>query len=126
MRIMRIGCIACVLLCVPVLASAQTVIRSLEWDQIGANETLANVQAYTTTLKIDAGAVMQIAPVCTAQGPGVHCVYTPLLLASGVHTLTLTETNIAGSASTGALTYTPGVAPAAPTSITVTIKITVP
>lgn len=119
-RILAIGCLIAVV--TAGLVHAQTITQSLEWDH--ATDTLANIQAYTFTLKIDAGPVVQIAPTCVAQAPTAHC-KTPITLASGTHVLIVTATNANGTAS-GTLNYVPGQQPSGPVNIVIVTKITVP
>lgn len=113
-----LGC----LMGVSVPASAQTVTRSLAWTQSG--DTLTSVNGYTFSQKIDAAQATQITPTCQTAGVNVTCA-SPIVLTSGTHTIILTATNAAGSAS-ATLNYVPPPAPTTPVSVQITIQITVP
>jgi hypothetical protein len=103
-------------------AHAQTVSRTLTWTQL--NDQIGTVNGYTFTVKLDAAAAVQVTPVCQSAGANVTCA-TPIVLTSGSHTITVTATNAGGSAS-GTLNYVPPAGPTTPTSVQITIQITVP
>lgn len=107
------------------LAFSQTVTQSLQWDQgFTGTLTLADVQAFTYTLKIDATAATSATVTCIA-GASVPRCSTPINLAAGPHTLVITATNMNGTAS-GTLNYVPGASPTGPVNITIVTNITVP
>jgi putative flippase GtrA len=111
-----------VLLLAPRLVVAQTVSTSLVWSHVP--DTLAHVNGYTFTQKIDAAAATVITPTCVAAGANVNC-STPIVLTPGNHTIVVTATNAAGTAS-GTLNYVAPASPTQPVSIAITIQITVP
>lgn len=106
----------------PAVVAAQTVNRNLEWDHLA--DTLARVNGYVFTLKIDAAAATAITPQCQTAGADVHC-KTPITLTPGNHTIVVSATN-ANTTSSGTLNYVPPPAPSTPVNITITISITVP
>jgi hypothetical protein len=118
------GLLALLLLAAPL--GAQTVTKSLEWDE---PEAIAVVSTFITTVKIDAASAVQVTPTySTATAPGMltHG-KTPITLTAGTHTIVLTVTNPSGvSASAAPLNYNPGVAPGTPVSVVITVTITVP
>ena len=116
MRISLLGLL--VLLLSVVSASAQTVTRTLNWNQ--PNATLAEVQGYTYTTQVDAAPPVITKPSCVAGTP-VTCT-APITFASGPHTITLTAINAFGQASASLS----GAPPSTPISVTVTIAVTIP
>lgn len=101
---------------------AQTITDTLTWTQ--PSDTLANVNTYTFSLKIDTGTAAQITATCATAGVNVNCT-SPITLSAGNHTVVLTATDSAGSA-VGTLNYTAPNLPTTPGSIVVRIVITVP
>lgn len=97
---------------------AQTVTRTLNWNQ--PNATLAEVQALVYTSQVDSLTPVILKPSCLAGTP-VTCT-APIVFTSGPHTITLTATNAFGSASVS-LTGAP---PNSPVAISITISVTVP
>lgn len=69
-------------------------------------------------------AATAITPTCQTAGANVTC-QTPIVLTSGTHTIIVTATNAGGSAS-GTLNYVPPAGPTTPSSLQITIQITVP
>ena len=104
--------------------SAQTSTLTLGWDQpVTAPAGIAEVNAYTYALKINAAAAVQVVQACVA-GAVIKCT-TPLpsTVKSG-DVLTLTASNGLGSASAPPLTVGGGAS--APVNVTVIVKVTVP
>lgn len=104
------------------LAQAATVVDTLTWTQ--PNDTIANVNTYVFSLTLDTAAPVQVTATCATAGVNVNC-STPITLTPGNHTITLTATDAAGSAS-GSLSYVAPPLPTTPGSVTVRIVITVP
>lgn len=115
---MRTSVLFVIVLLAAVSAQAQTVTRTLNWNQ--PNATLAEVQGYTYTTQVDAAPPVITKPSCVAGTP-VTCT-APITFASGPHTITLTAINAFGQASVSLS----GAPPSAPVSVTVTISVTVP
>lgn len=100
---------------------AQTAVAKLQWTQnnLTSTATLADIQGYTYTLKVDGGPAQLLTATCVAP---LTCTAPLPTMASGTHTLALTATNAFGSGST-TLNGTP---PANPINVTVTVSVTVP
>lgn len=120
---MKTRLLALALVFAAVAAQAQTVGKTLAWTQ--QNEALATVSTYTWALKIDAAPATAATATCQTAGANVTCT-TPITLTAGNHTVVLTAINAAGLSASGTLNYVPGVAPATPSNIQITIQITVP
>lgn len=112
-----------VLLLLPRLAHAQTVVQSAEWDFL--NSTTAALSGFTYTSQVNTGAVVLVTPTCANASVNVHCSYpvTPALKSGD--TVTLTIFNAGGVANALKTTFAPG-AVIATSGFTITIKITVP
>ncbi len=91
------------------------------WDEA---DTLVNINSYVYSLKIDSATATQLVATCAVVSTNVHCT-SPIILSSGSHTIVLTATNGAGSAS-ATLNYVPGTLPTTPVNLGITITITVP
>lgn len=105
-------------------AHAQTASATLVWD---TSDTLANVQAEQTFLKVGSAAAVAITPTCVAkaQSPNLQteCT-TPVASVPPAGTqITVTVSNGAGLAAT---TITEGGGPSAPVDVRVTITVTLP
>lgn len=104
-------------------ASAQTTAFTLGWDQpVTAPQTIADVNAYVYTLKINTGTGAQTPQTCVAGTPIKCTTPLPATIKSG-DVVTLTATNGFGSGSGS--TTVPGGA-AAPVNVTIIVKVTVP
>lgn len=110
------------LVLVPSLLSAQTIARTLSWQQPG--DTLANIQAYTYTAQVDTATATILTPNCVSGIPATNPVTcsAPIVFVAGAHTITLTAINGFGSA-TASLSGAP---PSGPVSMTVVVKVTIP
>ncbi len=91
-------------------------------------QTLAKVQAYSYTTKVDTLAAEVTTQACALAGSAVNCT-APLssaalaqMATAGQHTITLTAINSFG-AGVGTLT---GAAASGPISITIVVKVTIP
>ena len=109
--------------CLPALASAQTTTFSLGWDQpVVGTQTIADVNAFVYTLKINAGTAVQTPQTCVAGTPIKCTTPLPATVKSG-DVVVLTATNGFGSGSGS--TTVPGGA-SAPVNVTVIVKVTIP
>lgn len=121
--IWTLGILAAIAL--PSAADGQTTTATLSWSQ---TETLATVQTFTYTLKVDSGSAVAITPTClaaVAPATGTTCAnpFAPTPpLTPGVHIIAITATNGIGSA-TGVLN---GATPSVPTQIKLIFTVTVP
>lgn len=97
---------------------AQTVSRTLAWDQPSA--TLADVPSLAYTLQIDSATPTVLAPTCTFAS--VLSCTAPIALTAAPHTLTLTVVGPFGQA---AATLA-GVPPVLPANMKVKVTVTVP
>ena len=116
--------LSALLLCSPPL-HAQTVASTLQFDFIG--DTLANVTPDTYTLKVDTAAPVLIVSSCIQVAVAVTCNW-PIVpaLTPGAHTLVVTRTSVvSGLSASGTLNYSP-TAPIGPTTVRITITVTVP
>lgn len=102
---------------------AQTVTTSVAWEQDG--DTLTNINQYVYTFKIDSAAPVQLTQACTLVGTQVTCNAPITMTTNAPHSIALTATNGAGSATTTA-NYVPPTAPLNPKNVKTIIKITVP
>ena len=103
-------------------AEAQTITRTLSWQQPG--DTLANIQSYTYTAQVDAAAAVFLVTACVSGIPATNPVTcsAPIVFAAGAHTITLTAINGFGSA----VSTISGAPPSGPLSMTVVVKVTIP
>ena len=106
------------------IATAQTITATLGWTDA---DTLANVNAYTVSLKMDTAAAVLITPTCAVSGTVVACT-APLtgFVTSAAHTIVLTNTNASGESASATLNYTPPPPPVSGAGLSIVIKITIP
>lgn len=104
------------------LAAAQSTSATLAWDM--PQNTVADSQAFTYSMKDGANASVAVAAPACAQVSGVtHCSSTIQPLAPGQHSITLTASSPLGTATS---VPTTGSTPGKPTNVTITINVTVP
>jgi hypothetical protein len=113
-----------ILILISTVTYAQTVTKTLEFDDV---DTLTNLATYTYSYTIDSGSPTQFTPTCATDPntAGNNLCTTPISLASGSHTIVVTLTDASGSSS-ATLNYVPVGLPTAPSGVKIVIKITVP
>lgn len=118
MKLIGLACAALVLFASSL--AAQTVTRTLAWDQPGV--VLTDVGGLTYTLVVDTAAPVILVPACLQPATVVQCT-APISLTAAPHTLTLTVTNAFGSIAAPPLV---GVPPGLPANVKVKVTVTVP
>lgn len=105
--------------------SAQTVTQTLQWEYV--NETVGSALADATFLSINKAPTVIVQPTCTPVGTNVACAYQLPAMVKPGDVLVLTRWGVGtGLSTSGTLTFQPGQPPIGPTSMTITIKVTVP